>query len=172
MNWLFAISALGCLWACKKRSSFFNNDSGTRFLARLFCEMAELFFQVSVLFIFFRYGLASITPSGEMSLAPFFMIMGAYLFKLLRGTTDFFVWQVLALTFLYAEMIDKTSLIAFFGNLAVSIFLIGLICTILLGMEKRLLLSNLPMGTKGLPLLMMNMVILLLALWGFQGILF
>ncbi len=172
MNGLFIISAFGFLWACKKRSSFFADFCWTRFLAHLFCEMAELFFQVAVLYVFFKYGVAPLTPVGEMSMAPFFMIMGAYLLKLLRGTTDFFLWQTAAITFLYAELMKSTTLSHFLIDLFSGILFMAFICLALLGMEKRLLFSKIPVGTKGLPLLMMNMVIILLALWGFQGILF
>lgn len=105
-------------------------------------------------------------------MAPFFMIMGAYLLKLLRGTTDFFLWQTAAITFLYAELMKSTTLSHFLIDLLSGILFMAFICLALLGMEKRLLFSKIPVGTKGLPLLMMNMVIILLALWGFQGILF
>lgn len=172
MSWLFTVSVFGFLWACKKRKAFFADFSWTRFLAQLLCETAELFFQVAVLYIFFRYGLAAVTPAGEMSIAPFFIILGAYLLKLLRRTTDFFLWQTVVIAFLHAEVMEHATLSHFVLDLLGSVFFMGFICLALLGMEKRLLFSRVPIATRGLPLLLMNMVIILLALWGFQGILF
>lgn len=167
---LFFISVFGFLCACRQYKNFCACRSWGGFFGAHLIRMTELFLYAAALFLLYRNVLSIYLPAAA-PLYPALFLLSAYVIQRLRKKDEFFLWLVYALCLYGTSLGPELSSWSLFFYLFKITAMIFLFTVALLGLQRRLLYSDLPVPSSGLPVYFLCAAVLALLLWVFQGFL-
>lgn len=170
MSILFFISGFGFLSACRHAEDFCRSKSWGGFFGGLLVRDAEVFLFSSALLAVYEFLVCRFLPQAA-GLFPLLFLTGAYLVRQLRGRDEFFFWQIYALCLLALTTAMPLGDWQSYFQIFKITGLIFLFAVALIGLRRRLLYSNLPLSSTGLPVYFLCAAVIALFLWSLQGIL-
>lgn len=167
---VFFISAFGFLGACHSQKNFCEARSWGGFFGAHLIRTLEVLLYVSVLFVLYDSVLLRYVPEAG-SLYPLLFLLAAYVLQRLRNKDEFFIWFIYALCLFSVSQPAERSLVVVLLYLFKTIFMVFLFTVTLLGLQRRLEYSNLPVSSRGLPVYFLSAAVLALLLWAMRIIL-